>query len=173
MTRIEIILDDPYYKDCLARIDELEADRKFCRHTFQHVVDVARITYILLLESGIIKRFMEENDLNLKLAKELVYAAGVLHDIGRWVEYEQGEDHAVAGARLTVELLIRAGFNEKEVLIITTGIKEHRRKKENMSILGELMCRADNLSRLCVCCDVSAECYKYDEMETGRLSLIY
>ena len=173
MNRIEIILDDPYYKDCLTRIDKLEADRKFCRHTFQHVVDVARITYILLLESGIIKRFMEENDLNLKLAKELVYAAGVLHDIGRWVEYEQGEDHAVAGARIAVELLIRAGFNEKEVLIITTGIKEHRRKKENMSILGELMCRADNLSRQCVCCDVSAECYKYDEMETGRLSLIY
>lgn len=173
MTRIAAILADPFYGECLTKISAREADRKFCCHTFQHFVDVARITYILMLESGVIKRFMEENDLNIKLAKELIYAAALLHDIGRWQEYETGEDHARVSARLAVDLLARAGFNGKEQRIIRTAIEEHRSITGEVSTLGGVLCRADKLSRLCTRCEASAECYKFREMDTGRTPLIY
>ncbi len=173
MTRVEAILEDPFYRDWVSQIRTREENRKFCRHDFQHFLDVARITYILLLESGAIKRFTEENDLHLKLARELIYAAALLHDIGRWKQYDTGEDHSDVSAELAAGLLAKAGFNPAEVRIITTAIREHRRRTENMSLLGEYLYRADNLSRMCSRCAAGDECYKYDEMETGRRVLIY
>jgi len=173
LTRVESILEDTFYTECMAKIDAREEDRKFCRHNFQHFVDVARITYILMLESGAIKKFMEENNLNLKLAKELIYAAALLHDIGRWKQYDTGEDHADVSAGLAVEMLANTGFNDSEINVITTGIREHRRMTDNMSLLGEHLYMADNLSRICSRCATRDECYKFDEMETGRRMLIY
>lgn len=173
MTRVEAVLADSCFTEYVAKNNSSEADRQFCRHTFQHLVDVARITYILMLESGDIRRFMEENDLNMKLAKEMIYAAGVLHDIGRWKEYQTGEDHSVVSSVLAGDILRKAGFDSKEIRIITTAIREHRRMAESMSLLGERLYRADNLSRLCSQCEASDECHKYDSMETGRKALIY
>lgn len=151
-----------------------EVNRKFCKHTIQHVIDVARVTYIILLETGDIKRFIEEHHLNSwETAKEIIYTAAILHDIGRWREYETGEDHAVCGAEMAVEILKRVGFTMDETKIITQAISEHRRICENMSMLGERLYRADNLSRACSQCEASYECYKFNDMETGTRILIY
>lgn len=173
MLRIDAILKDPFFEDYINRNNISEVHRKFCRHSFQHLVDVARITYILMLESGDITEFAEKNELNLKSARELVYASALLHDIGRWKEYETGEDHSIVSAELALNILNNAGFNEQETLIITTGIKEHRSRSDNKSILGKCLYKADKLSRLCSECEASGECYKYQEMETGRNKLVY
>ncbi len=173
MIRVEAILKDPRYQEYITKNEIEEKDRKFCRHTFQHLVDVARITYILLLESGDIECFMNKNCLTPDAAKEIVYASAILHDIGRWREYKTGEDHAVISAQLAVDILYGAGFDEKETNIICTGIREHRRNCEEASLLGALLNRADNLSRLCSQCQAGDECYKLESMETGRRFLIY
>lgn len=173
MTRVESILKDPAFLKNITENQVREADRKFCGHSFQHLVDVARIAYILMLESGEIKRFMAEHDINHKSAKELIYASALLHDIGRWKEYETGIDHAMAGAELAIDLLQKARFKDKEITLITTGIREHRRKTKGMSVLGGVLYRADKLSRLCCRCSAKDECYKINEMETGYKPLVY
>ena len=173
MDRLDRLLKDEVYRGYLDKNAAAEMDRKFCRHTFQHMVDVARIAYILLLETGDIRRFMEENDFNLRLAREVIYTAALLHDIGRWKEYAAGEDHAKAGAVLAQELLLKTGFSEAETEIITRGIREHRRLPEQKSLLGKYLHKADRLSRQCTRCEAAGECYKIAQMETGRIELVY
>lgn len=71
MDRLDRLLKDELYRGYLDKNAAAEKNRKFCRHDFQHLVDVARIAYILLLETGEIRSFMEENDFNLRLARKL------------------------------------------------------------------------------------------------------
>ena len=81
MERINKILNNSKYKDYLNRNSFCEKDRVFCKHNLEHFLDVSRIAYIMVLEG------------NMNISKEIIYAIGLLHDIGRWVEYEGGEKH--------------------------------------------------------------------------------
>lgn len=173
MIRVEAILASPVFKAYVARNAEKEADRKFCCHGFQHLVDVARIAYILMLENGDIEKFAAANDLNRRTAREMIYAAALLHDIGRWKEYETGQDHAVLSAELAVDILAETGFSRIESGLITAAIAEHRRWTENMSLLGQHLFKADKFSRLCSRCEAAEECYKFEEMATAHKGLIY
>ncbi len=174
MERIENIIKDAAFQDYMLRIAAKEAKRKFCKHTFQHLIDVARITYILMMENKELKNFaLKHNLANRERAKVIIYAAALLHDIARWVEYDTGEDHALKGAELAVDILNRAGFAKPEIYIVTQAIREHRGFTENMSLLGEYLHRADNLSRGCYFCEAKSECHKIDNMETGIKALIY
>ncbi len=174
MERIDAIIRDPVFQDSLARLKEIEQDREFCKHTLQHFVDVARIAYILMLESGQFKQFIEDAHLGgPAAAKEVIYAAGILHDVARWREYETGEDHAPLGAAMAGEILERTGFHPDEIRVVTHAIYEHREQDTQMSLLGELLFRADNLSRACHECSAQEKCYKFSQMETGNLVLIY
>ncbi|MFY9141149.1 MAG: HD domain-containing protein [Thermacetogeniaceae bacterium] len=173
MERIDAIVRDHLFRECLDKNRATEENREFCKHDMQHFVDVARITYILLLESDALVSFCQDNNLDLQAAKEVVYAAGILHDIGRWHQYETGEDHSIIGAELAGEILERAGFSPQEIRIITRAIREHREQRLGMSLLGELLYRADNLSRACHQCSAKDKCYKFPTMETGNLVMIY
>ncbi len=174
MNRVAQVFQDALFQECMTRNQAKEVNRKYCKHTIQHVVDVARVAYIMMLESGDFKKFIEEHRLGSReAAKEIIYAAALLHDIARWREYETGEDHAALGAEMAEEVLVRSGFSPAETKIITIAIREHRNMGENVSILGERLCRADNLSRACSQCAASYECYKFDRMETGTKVLIY
>ncbi len=173
MERIDAIVRDHLFRECLDKNRATEENREFCKHDMQHFVDVARITYILLLESDALVSFCQDNKLDLQAAKEVVYAAGILHDIGRWHQYETGEDHWIIGAELAGEILERAGFSPQEIRIITRAIREHREQRLGMSLLGELLYRADNLSRACHQCSAKDKCYKFPTMETGNLVMIY
>ena len=64
-----------------------EEDRIFCIHDIEHCLDVARISYILAFENGI------------KIDKEIVYGAALLHDIGRAISVENHEIESVKTAR--------------------------------------------------------------------------
>lgn len=152
MARINQLLQQECYISYMEKIEGLEKERPFCKHGFEHGLNVARIAYAYLLEK-------EE----LLLTKESVYAAAFLHDIGRWVEYQTGEDHAEASARLALPLLEACGFSLDDIQVILKGIREHRRHNEdNLTLLGAALALADDRARDCRHCSVQALCYKYN-----------
>ena len=48
--RISLIWRHPLYQKHCEKIQKLEKDRIFCRHTPEHFLDVARLMYIYSLE---------------------------------------------------------------------------------------------------------------------------
>ena len=93
MTRVRAVWEHPVFQRELARLEELEHDRPFCRHGMQHLLDTARIMWILNLEQG------------LGFSREVLYATALLHDVGKAEQYAGGEPHEVAGERLAREIL--------------------------------------------------------------------
>lgn len=153
MTRVNLLLEHGDYSYYIQKIDNSEKERAFCKHGFEHGINVARIAYAYLLEKG-----------ELSLSKESVYAAAILHDIGRWVEYETGEDHAEVSARLALPLLKTCGFSSEDIQVILKGIREHRLHSEDkLSLLGAALALADDWARDCRHCSVQARCYKYNQ----------
>ncbi|MFR3031804.1 MAG: HD domain-containing protein, partial [Blautia sp.] len=75
MERLQRIWEHPLYQEHYGRIQRLERERRLCRHTLEHFLDVARLTYIYVLEEKI------------PVAREVVYGAGLLHDIGKDQQY--------------------------------------------------------------------------------------
>lgn len=151
MTRVNKLLDNKSYFLYMEKINCLEKERIFCKHGFEHGLSVARIAYSYLLEKG-----------EIRLGKEVIYAAALLHDIGRWVEYQTGEDHAVASARLALPLLKECGFSPEEIQIILVGITEHRQHHDDgLSLLGEALAIADDWARDCRYCPAQNQCYKF------------
>lgn len=144
------ILSNRSYNDTLKAIVSEEKSRRFCRHGSDHLVSVARIAYILSLEN------------NLKISKDLIYAAALLHDLGRLAKYRTGESHAKAGAKLAAVILSECGYSEDEISLITEAILSHGHESpepEFCRTLGDVLQKADTLSRLCFECEASDECY--------------
>lgn len=161
------IKQDPLYAECLSLNGHRERDRIFCRHDFQHMLSVSQISYKIICETGNIECFARLERLpGPGEAAEVIRAAGLLHDMGRWVEYDTGEDHALAGAGLARQVMERAGFNKREIETAVRAIGEHRRGGPGASYLGRVLSLADILSRPCETCKARLECYKYDQMET-------
>ena len=161
MKRVELLINDSLYREYMKNNQEEEMEPKFCQHDFSHHLDVARIAYILVLEQNDLNYFIKESNLSGKLAaKEVIYAAGLLHDIGKWKEYREGIDHASYGSYLAKDILTRSFFNPDEVGIISQAIYEHRNIDTDMSFLGERLHRADNLSRICSKCPDLEHCPK-------------
>lgn len=150
----------------MRRNREEELEPRFCQHDFRHHLDVARIAYILILEQNLLPYFVKESGLTGRLAgKEVIYAAGLLHDIAKWQEYRTGADHASYGARLAREILPRAQFSPLEIELISRAVYEHRNIRQDMSFLGERLYRADNLSRVCHNCEHIEKCPKFENQE--------
>ena len=159
MEEINRILRDPDYLACLRENSRREQERIFCRHDRQHMLDVARLAYILLLESGQLAAVSRER------GRELCYAAGLLHDVGRWRQYDGSGDHAQAGAELAGPILLRAGFSPAEAELVGRAVAGHR--SGGTGVLGRVLARADDLSRDCWQCRARECCYKVDRMETA------
>ena len=152
MERINRIWCHKIYQDCLRQIRTLEKTREFCRHTPEHFLDVARLSYILALEEGSLPDKMADRE----RIKELLYAAGLLHDIGRHLQYEQGIPHEEASAGIAEGILRDCGFSEDEKERILHLIRSHRTKGQNG--LEGIFYRADKLSRNCFACPVREIC---------------
>jgi len=155
MERIVRIRNHPLYVSNQQRIDDMEVNRIFCCHGVNHSLDVARILYILVLEQG------------LSYDKDIVYAAALLHDIGRGLQYEENVSHHEVGAQLAKEILTDCDYNEDEIAMITEAIAGHHTgglhlesKEGNVDYLfKDLFYQADKLSRNCFDCKASEECY--------------
>ena len=119
MERVDRILRHPVYRNCLLRVEEYERDRIFCRHQTEHFLDVARIAWILNLEE------------RKGIEKDVVYAAALLHDIGRYVQYMDGTPHEKASARIAPDILRDCGYTEAESGRILGAIEAHRSREES------------------------------------------
>lgn len=145
--RIQQILYNEKYREHLTRIEVCEADRVFCHHDMAHFLDVARIAMILNQKDG------------YGLDEELIYAMALLHDIGRWQQYETGEDHAVVSSRMAPAILSECGFLDDEQKRIVSAIATHRQKEVAAQMdLNGLLYRADKLSRPCFFCKQEQNC---------------
>ena len=146
MDRVNQIWNHPLYQTELRKLQLLEADREFCRHTPEHFLYVARLAYIRALEE------------NYPVSKELIYCTALLHDIGRARQYEDGTPHDEAGAIIARQILKELGFPPEEMEAIVSAIRGHR-AETNQTILGQLIYRADKKSRNCFSCKAEPECY--------------
>lgn len=165
MERINLLLTSSLYRDYLGMVEEKEKDRIFCRHGFSHSLDVARLCWIFLLEIG------------QPYERDVVYAAALLHDLGRCQEDSAAADtacHAVRSAQLAGPILAAAGYSLPEQKLITGAIAEHRNNEGAVfaSSLSYCLSRADKYSRLCSGCPAAAACYKKEEMPQ-RSGLLY
>ena len=152
MDRINRILAHPLWIQAVADIRELEKDRIFCKHTVEHFLDVARLGYIEALER------------HMAVPKEQIYAAALLHDIGRAEQYRSGTPHDQAGADLARTILAGCGFSEDETREIAAAILGHRKPDTGTrQDLAGILYRADKASRMCLFCKVQKECNWSDE----------
>ncbi|UWP60712.1 HD domain-containing protein [Ruminococcus gauvreauii] len=145
MKRVNEIWNHPVYQTHLTKVLRWEEERKFCRHTVEHFLDTARLAYIYSLEEG------------LCIPKDLIYAAALLHDIGRHLQYEEGTPHEKASAGIAAQILPECGFTEAECERILDAVLSHRRSA-GRSDFGRIFYRADKMSRCCFSCPVQEEC---------------
>lgn len=145
MKRVNDIWNHPVYQEHLKKVLRWEKERKFCRHTVEHFLDTARLTYIYTLEEG------------LGIPKDIIYAAALLHDIGRHLQYEEGIPHEKASAAVAVGILSGCGYTKPECECILGAILNHR-KKTQTSDFSALFYKADKMSRCCFSCPVQEEC---------------
>lgn len=143
--RFHELLQDPAFHHHLQRTRQKESNRIYCNHDLDHLMSVARIAWIINLET------------KAGFSKELVYTTALLHDLGRWQEYETGVDHAEASAILAAELLDQHGFLGEEKERILTAIRNHR-SKAAADRLSQILYEADKASRLCIGCSATSTC---------------
>lgn len=152
LERVNKILHNDEYKKYLKKIDVYEEKREFCKHDIDHFLDTARIAYILNLEK------------KLGINKEIIYALGLLHDIGRWKEYEEDIPHDIASAALSKRILIHSGFNEFEIEEIINAILNHRKyNNKKKDDLCSIFYKADKMCRKCFQCKSREKCNWADE----------
>lgn len=148
--RLSFIQNHPLYVSSYERLQELEKNRSFCRHQINHYLDVARIAYILNLEE------------QLGISRELIYAAALLHDIGKSRQYEAQIPHELASETIAAQILSdmppEISFSPNEQRQILTAIRGHRRLREAAEPLELLLYKSDKLSRACFACPAKAEC---------------
>lgn len=160
MERVNRILEHGSYQECLRKNEEAEEDRRFCRHDMAHFLDVARIAWILNLQE------------KAGVKQELIYAAALLHDCGRWRQYEDGTPHERASAQIAPQILLECGFEKEERESVLAAIREHRNPESAKTAgLTGLLYRADKLSRSCFSCKVCAECDWPEEKKNRRIRL--
>lgn len=157
MEKIDKLLKHPLYKECQQKIDMAELDRIFCKHGIEHALDVARIFYIKVLEK------------NMPYQKEIVYAAALLHDLGRSRQYEEGVLHHEAGTEIALKILEECDYEKDEIIMITKAIQSHRISNENQDFFSRMLYEADKESRNCYSCKARKECYWTEERKNKTI----
>ncbi|MDO4289386.1 MAG: HD domain-containing protein [Eubacterium sp.] len=150
------LFSDPEYQHFLKKTEACEKNRPFCRHDLKHFIDVARIANLLALEEG------------LSVSADLIYTTALLHDIGRFEEYEKGTPHELASRDLAKKLLPALNFTEAEQAAILSAIENHRNPQATG--FDAVFYRADKASRACYDCPAEPECRWSDEKKNFKLS---
>lgn len=148
---LKIITEHPLFIESINKTEEYEKNRAFCCHSIQHLLDTARIAYIINLESG------------LGYDKEVIYAAAFLHDIGRFREYSDSVEHNKASAEIAEIILSATTFDKEIICSIINAILSHREENKCLNSLSSILYKADKKSRQCYCCKVKDKCKWQDE----------
>ena len=146
MNRVNAILQHKLFVESLKKIADAEAERIFCKHDIEHFAAVARIAYAMCLEEG------------CEVSKDIVYAAALLHDIGRWRQYLDGTPHEEESNRIASIILPECGYTKSEVDLISYAILEHRMQNGEKADFAGCLYRADKISRLCFVCPAISQC---------------
>lgn len=158
MDRINNIINNIKYKIYVERNNKREEEREFCKHNIEHFLDVARIAYIISIEEKIC------------VNKEVIYAVALLHDIGKWQEYEENISHNISSSRLSEEILKESSFDKVEIATIKEAIYNHRDAKvERERNLSGIIYRADKISRNCFNCHSKKECNWADKKKNMKI----
>ena len=161
--RLTFIQNHPLYLSADRRLQELEETRVFCRHQMNHLLDVARIAYILNLE------------MKLGISRDLIYAAAILHDIGKGRQYEEGIPHETASADLAEQILAdmpaKLAFTSEEQQQILTAIRGHRRLRRDAEPLEALLYKSDQMSRACFACPADSQCNWSNDKKNMEIQL--
>ena len=174
MERVNQIIKHPLYVEYLQKNKEHEKERIFCKHDMTHFLDVCRIAENLYLKYCLEVHVVENTDVDSVYSdkiKEYIYAVGVLHDIGRWKEYEEGIRHEIASVTLAEPILADCGFEEQEIKEILLAISNHRNKhiKEENTLSGWIY-QADKKSRSCFFCEAENICDWSKEKKNMKLT---
>ena len=146
MERVNAICRHKLWRESVDEIARLEQDRAFCRHDRAHFLDVARLAYIENLERG------------LGVDKELIYAAALLHDVGRHLQYAKNIP-TTRRARSLQRPLWRTAVFARGAREVTQAILQHRGDGDrSRDGLAALLYRADKASRMCLFCTAEPEC---------------
>lgn len=144
MDRVNRIINHALFKKHLEMLKDLERDRVFCKHDLQHMLDVSRLAWIHVLSD------------HLPFDKDIIYAIGLLHDIGRVEQYIDGFPHAQASVNMARIILPECGFETVEINIICNAIIHHHSDSEDT--LQSIIFLADKASRLCSFCQAKSNC---------------
>lgn len=159
MDRIQLILKHKDFIKYCKKNKITEKKRKFCKHDIVHFADVARIAYIHNLEN------------KLGFHKEIIYAAALLHDIGKWMQQKNGIPHNEASVLLSTSILQQCNFEQNEIDLINSAILTHRNYKGDKNSLNYTLFFADKKSRRCFYCKSEKDCSWADNMK--NMSLLY
>lgn len=140
------IIKNEHYLRLVSELKELEKDRIFCKHDMEHFLNLARIAVIICSECSI------------DYDADIIYAAALLHDIGRVEEYHSGIPHDEASVVIASEILDETGCSAEKKAEIIRLIASHRTAESGKTELEKIFYRADKKSRLCFCCDAADEC---------------
>lgn len=146
MERYSRILRHSLFLEYIDNIERLERERIYCGHSIEHLTAVARIAYIEVLEKG------------LTYDKDIIYAMGLLHDIGRTLQYTCGVPHEAGGVTLADRILRDCGYTEQEIKTVADAIAGHRVKQTAENGAAGILYRADKLSRECYLCKAADTC---------------
>lgn len=156
--KINSIVENHCFQYHLKNIEDYEKHRVFCKHDMQHFLDVARLMYIMNLED------------TLNIPRYMIYAAALLHDIGRGLQYEKGTPHHIAGMEIAKDILQQVSYKEKEIQEIVEAIGEHRTHNERSSSLKDLLYKCDKLSRDCAHCKATKDCKWSQEKKNLKIT---
>jgi len=147
MVRVNKIFNNNIYRNSYQLIKDYEKTRIFCKHDMAHFLDVARIAWIFNLEE------------NLGISREIIYAAAILHDIGKYEQYINDIPHESASVLIAHDVLKDCGFDDSEIQMILSAIETHRDEKQMIhKHLNRILYRADKMSRSCFTCDAKSSC---------------
>ena len=159
LDKINKILNNHYFNECLNKNIESESNRKFCKHDLQHFLDVARIAYIMVLEK------------NLNISKEIIYACALLHDIGKWKQYSEEVPHEMVSAQIANQILKECDYSEQNIKLVVSSILNHRVHENEDIIFNSILYKSDKISRNCFCCNAEKLCNWSQEKKNH--SIIY
>ncbi len=159
MVYVERLIKSEVYLQTMGQIHEMEKKRIYCHHGFNHLLDVARISYIMNLEMG------------FGYEKEFLYLCALLHDIGRAKEYVTGVSHEEAGVMLARQLLEEIEYPKEQQALILNKVMNHRHAPTPQEGITKdnFFWFADKKARNCFACQAADSCNWPTEKRTMQV----